>query len=238
MTFPASDPIAVQPPEPLPSRSLESHEETPPHAIPNEGRTMAPDEKAANPSSGSYGYARHPLAVRIMHWINVLAVIVLLMSGLQIFNAHGALYWGQVLVLRPAPGPADHAEQSSDGDPIGVTRVFGHEFTTTGVLGISSEATVGSRRVHSRPGRRSPVRNGSPWGGAGTSSSPGCSSLNGASYVVYSIASGHLSRDLLPTRDRLALVWPIDFGSSAVSSPDGRGGATLQRAAEAYLPDS
>lgn len=95
MTFPASDPIAVQPPEPLPSRSLESHEETPPHAIPNEGRTTAADEKAANSGSGSRGYARHPLAVRIMHWVNVLAVTVLLMSGLQIFNAHGALYWGQ-----------------------------------------------------------------------------------------------------------------------------------------------
>ena len=37
---------------------------------------------------------RHSLAVRIMHWINVVAVATLLMSGLQIFNAHRALYWG------------------------------------------------------------------------------------------------------------------------------------------------
>jgi thiosulfate reductase cytochrome b subunit len=29
-----------------------------------------------------------------MHWINVVAVATLLMSGLQIFNAHRALYWG------------------------------------------------------------------------------------------------------------------------------------------------
>ena len=38
---------------------------------------------------------RHSLLVRLTHWINVLCLCVLLMSGLQIFNAHPALYWGQ-----------------------------------------------------------------------------------------------------------------------------------------------
>ena len=38
---------------------------------------------------------RHPLPVRVWHWINVLCVIVLIPSGLQILNAHPALYWGQ-----------------------------------------------------------------------------------------------------------------------------------------------
>jgi thiosulfate reductase cytochrome b subunit len=37
---------------------------------------------------------RHRLWVRITHWINVVCMTVLLMSGLQIFNAHPALYWG------------------------------------------------------------------------------------------------------------------------------------------------
>jgi len=37
---------------------------------------------------------RHHLWVRLTHWINVLCMTVLLMSGLQIFNAHPALYWG------------------------------------------------------------------------------------------------------------------------------------------------
>ena len=37
---------------------------------------------------------RHRLWVRITHWINVICMTVLLMSGLQIFNAHPALYWG------------------------------------------------------------------------------------------------------------------------------------------------
>ena len=37
---------------------------------------------------------RHPLPVRITHWINVAAVVVLLMSGLNILAAHPHLYWG------------------------------------------------------------------------------------------------------------------------------------------------
>jgi thiosulfate reductase cytochrome b subunit len=37
---------------------------------------------------------RHRLWVRITHWINVVCMTILLMSGLQIFNAHPALYWG------------------------------------------------------------------------------------------------------------------------------------------------
>ncbi len=39
---------------------------------------------------------RHRVWVRITHWINVICMTVLLMSGLQIFNAHPALYWGDV----------------------------------------------------------------------------------------------------------------------------------------------
>jgi thiosulfate reductase cytochrome b subunit len=40
-------------------------------------------------------YPRHSLAVRVMHWINAIAIVILLMSGLQIYNAHPALYWGK-----------------------------------------------------------------------------------------------------------------------------------------------
>jgi thiosulfate reductase cytochrome b subunit len=37
---------------------------------------------------------RHRLWVRVTHWINAVCMTILLMSGLQIFNAHPALYWG------------------------------------------------------------------------------------------------------------------------------------------------
>jgi Ni/Fe-hydrogenase b-type cytochrome subunit len=38
---------------------------------------------------------RHSLMTRIWHWINAVAVFVMLMSGLTISNAHPRLYWGQ-----------------------------------------------------------------------------------------------------------------------------------------------
>jgi thiosulfate reductase cytochrome b subunit len=41
-----------------------------------------------------YLYRRHTFVIRLTHWINVIALTVLLMSGLQIFNAHPSLYWG------------------------------------------------------------------------------------------------------------------------------------------------
>jgi hypothetical protein len=37
---------------------------------------------------------RHSETVRITHWLNALVILVLLMSGLQIFNAHLTLYIG------------------------------------------------------------------------------------------------------------------------------------------------
>lgn len=37
---------------------------------------------------------RHRLVTRIWHWVNAVAVLVLIPSGLMIFNAHPRLYWG------------------------------------------------------------------------------------------------------------------------------------------------
>ena len=37
---------------------------------------------------------RHVLSTRIWHWLNLLCVVVLFMSGLTISNAHRLLYWG------------------------------------------------------------------------------------------------------------------------------------------------
>jgi Ni/Fe-hydrogenase b-type cytochrome subunit len=38
---------------------------------------------------------RHRLSTRIWHWVNAVAVTVMIMSGLMISNAHPRLYWGQ-----------------------------------------------------------------------------------------------------------------------------------------------
>ena len=45
---------------------------------------------------------RHGAVVRITHWINALCLGLLLMSGLQIFNAHPALYIGQTFHVQDA----------------------------------------------------------------------------------------------------------------------------------------
>lgn len=45
-------------------------------------------------AGGRIAFYRHSLPVRLTHWINALCLLLLLMSGLQILNAHPALYWG------------------------------------------------------------------------------------------------------------------------------------------------
>jgi thiosulfate reductase cytochrome b subunit len=37
---------------------------------------------------------RHTVAVRVTHWINAVVFVLLLVSGLRIFNYHAVLYWG------------------------------------------------------------------------------------------------------------------------------------------------
>jgi Ni/Fe-hydrogenase b-type cytochrome subunit len=37
---------------------------------------------------------RHGLFTRLWHWVNALAILILIPSGLMIFNAHPRLYWG------------------------------------------------------------------------------------------------------------------------------------------------
>jgi Ni/Fe-hydrogenase b-type cytochrome subunit len=44
---------------------------------------------------GSRFVKRHRLSTRLWHWINAVTIFVMLMSGLMIFNAHPALYWGE-----------------------------------------------------------------------------------------------------------------------------------------------
>ena len=38
---------------------------------------------------------RHGVATRVWHWVNAVAIVILLGSGLMILNAHPQLYWGQ-----------------------------------------------------------------------------------------------------------------------------------------------
>ena len=40
-------------------------------------------------------FRRHSLVTRVTHWVNLVAITGLLMSGLQILVAHPSLYWGE-----------------------------------------------------------------------------------------------------------------------------------------------
>lgn len=46
------------------------------------------------PAHKRQGQSRHGLITRIWHWLNLVCVTVLFMSGLNISNAHRYLYWG------------------------------------------------------------------------------------------------------------------------------------------------
>lgn len=39
---------------------------------------------------------RHPVIIRITQWVDAVCLLVLRTSGFRIFNAHPALYWGNV----------------------------------------------------------------------------------------------------------------------------------------------
>jgi len=80
---------------------------------------------------------RHSLTTRLWHWVNFITLIILLMSGLQIFNAHPALYWGEQSSFSQ-PFLAIHARKGADGSARGVVQLAGHEIVTTGVLGLSN----------------------------------------------------------------------------------------------------
>ena len=88
---------------------------------------------------------RHRLSTRIWHWVNFLALIVMLMSGLMIFNAHPRLYWGQ---YGANADPAWLEIGQSQGE--GYLRVGEARIVTTGVLGLSQGAN-GQPNAHAFP---------------------------------------------------------------------------------------
>ena len=81
---------------------------------------------------------RHTRVTRLTHWVNVVAFIVLLMTGLQIFNAHPALYWGQSGSETETTSTfLSIQSQNRNGEVVGVTRLGPLRFESTGVLGVS-----------------------------------------------------------------------------------------------------
>jgi thiosulfate reductase cytochrome b subunit len=154
-----------------------------------------------NPAaSKAHQFYRHSLPVRLMHWLNVILLTILLMSGLNIFNAHPALYWGKQSYSGAPPFLELLGVETDEGEVIGITRIYGHEFRTTGFLGASvmMDGETGARGFPSWltiPGNQwlAMARRWHlffAW----------LLALNVIGLVGYAMASGHLRRDLLPTR--------------------------------------
>lgn len=148
--------------------------------------------------TGGTPVRRHRLSTRIWHWVNVVAMTVLLMSGLMIFNAHPRLYWGQ---YGANPDPAWLQIGGADGR--GYLRV--------GTLVVDTSGVLGRQVVNGRP-----VYRAFP----GWATLPSSYDLALArrwhltfawvfgggivAYLAASLLNGHLRRDLAPRGTELA----------------------------------
>jgi thiosulfate reductase cytochrome b subunit len=153
-------------------------------------------QKAAEPTDAAV--RTHRLSTRVWHWVNALCLYFLLLSGLQIFNAHPALYVGEQSVFAE-PVLALTAMRSADGSLRGETRIGEVRFDTTGVLGASRDATgrmvsLGFPRWLTIPSYRD-LATGRVW----HFFFAWLLVINGAVYLVASLVNRHFTRDLLPT---------------------------------------
>jgi thiosulfate reductase cytochrome b subunit len=96
----------------------------------------APD---AGASSGTLVY-RQFAWTRITHWIWAVSLFFLLLSGLQIFNAHPALYIGDQSGFQFQNQVLAIGAENTNAGPRGYAVVLGTKFDTSGVLGMSGPA--------------------------------------------------------------------------------------------------
>jgi thiosulfate reductase cytochrome b subunit len=144
---------------------------------------------------------RHSFAVRVTHWINVVCLFFLLLSGLQVFNAHSRLYWGKY------GADADHAflaiGNEEKGDSLeGFLQIGSLRIATTGLLGVSQQD--GSATPRAFPTWLTiPSYHDLGAGRRWHFSFAWLLVLNGVLYLLHGFFSGHVRRDLLPSGDQV-----------------------------------
>jgi len=91
---------------------------------------------------------RQSIWTRVTHWVWVVCLFFLLATGLNIFNAHPTLYFGQQSGFPELQSNGQSlnnawleigAVNTDDGGARGQTTILGHSFDTTGVLGMSGD---------------------------------------------------------------------------------------------------
>jgi thiosulfate reductase cytochrome b subunit len=74
---------------------------------------------------------------RATHWLWAISLFFLLLTGLQIFNAHPTLYIGDQSGFGFDNAVLSMSAENTDNGPVGYTTILGKRFETTGVLGLS-----------------------------------------------------------------------------------------------------
>jgi len=150
-------------------------------------------EEGAPARSGGALVYRQPRAVRLWHWTNAFAVIVMLMSGLMIFNAHPRLYWGQY-------GANDDLAWFEIGSANGggFTRVGSIIIPTTGLLGVSGGEEIAFPALVTIPSSYD-LAGARQWHFAFA----WLLVIPGLLFWLWGLVSRHIPRDLLPDRGEL-----------------------------------
>ncbi len=134
---------------------------------------------------------RHNRVTRFTHWINAVALMILFMSGLMIFNAHPHLYWGST--SEPEKSFFSVGATNEDGDLRGYVRLYGRQLDTTGFLGVQQGALGPAPRAFPSwltvPGYYS-LASGRRW----HFFFGWLFALNGLLYVVYNLVIGHMRK--------------------------------------------
>ncbi len=141
---------------------------------------------------------RHTFLVRLTHWLNALAIFILIGSGLNIFNAHSHLYWGMWgSEVDGRPWLSIDAVGSADA-MRGVTTLGPFHFDTTGFLGWSRTAGAYAARGWpdwlTIPGNQD-LADARHW----HFFFAWVLAINGLVYLIWSLAIRHVQRDLAPT---------------------------------------
>jgi thiosulfate reductase cytochrome b subunit len=147
---------------------------------------------------------RHRVATRLWHWVNVLTVAVMLMSGLMIFNAHPRLYWGEY-----GANPDKAWLEIGSTEHTGFVQAGPVRVPTTGVLGRWTDADGKLQRRAfpywvTIPSRYS-LADARLWHLAFA----WVLALGLAAYMIASLVNRHFKRDLRIRRDevRPAHLW-------------------------------
>jgi thiosulfate reductase cytochrome b subunit len=80
---------------------------------------------------------RQRLLTRITHWVWAVCLFFLMLTGLQIFNAFPSLHIGAESGFDYDNAIFRIGARDLEGELQGITQIFGAEFDTTGLLGVS-----------------------------------------------------------------------------------------------------